>query len=89
MTQFVEINGELYRAVRDTNWTPTGFSGQSNSQSVPKYCPFCGSQDIHKFQPTAYEIGDEASVKCEECGAEVRGETLKIALRKWNRRVKE
>ena len=53
----------------------------------PEPCPFCGCHDIHTFQPTAYEIGDEASVTCEECGAEVRGKTLKIALRKWNTRV--
>lgn len=54
-----------------------------------KPCPFCGSNDIHRFEPTAYEIGDDASVSCEECGAEVRGNTLRIALSKWNRRVDE
>lgn len=89
MTQFVEINGVLYKVVRNTNWSMTGFSGQSNPQSVPKPCPFCGSHDIHTFEPTAYEVGDNASVRCEDCGAEIRGKTLRIALRTWNRRVKE
>lgn len=87
MTQFIEINGVLYKVGRNTTWIPTGFSMQSNPQPGHKSCPFCGSDDIHTFEPTAYEIGDEASVSCEECGAEIRGKTLVIALRKWNRRV--
>lgn len=54
-----------------------------------KHCPFCGSTDIHTYQPTAYEIGNKASVNCEICGAEVRGDNLKIAICKWNMRVNE
>lgn len=54
-----------------------------------KHCPFCGSTYIHTYQPTAYEIGDKASVNCEICGAEVRGDNIKIAIGKWNRRARE
>lgn len=56
-----------------------------------KSCPFCGSDEIHTYEPTAYEIGNNASVNCENpiCGAEVRGRTLKEAIAKWNRRVRD
>lgn len=54
-------------------------------------CPFCGSTEIHIYEPTAYEVGNDASVNCENpiCGAEVRASTLKMAIAKWNRRVNE
>lgn len=29
MTQFVEINGNLYRVVKNQNWTMTGFEEKS------------------------------------------------------------
>lgn len=89
MTQFVEINDVLYKVKKNDIWTIAGFNGKRASKPTPESCPFCGSYDIHMFQPTAYEIGDEASVRCEDCGAEIRGETLAIALKKWNRRVNE
>jgi len=56
-----------------------------------KPCPFCGSTEIHTYEPTMYEIGNDASVNCENpiCEAEVRGRTLQEAIAKWNRRVKE
>lgn len=58
---------------------------------ILKPCPFCGSDEIHTYSPSPYEIGNDASVNCENpiCGAEVRGRTLKEAIAKWNRRVKE
>ena len=89
MTQFIEINGVLYKVKKNNIWTIAGFNGKIASPPTAESCPFCGSNDIHTFQPTAYEIGDEASVRCEDCGAEIRGETLEIALKKWNRRVNE
>jgi Lar family restriction alleviation protein len=54
-------------------------------------CPFCGSTEIYAYEPTMYEMGNDASVNCENpiCGAEVRGCTLKEAIAKWNRRMKE
>ena len=56
-----------------------------------KACPFCGYTEIHTYEPTMYEIGNDASVNCENpiCGAEVRGRTLREAIIKWNRRVIE
>lgn len=56
-----------------------------------KPCPFCGGTDIDKYQPTIYEIGNDASVKCANpiCGAEVCGSNLKIAVAKWNRRISD
>ena len=56
-----------------------------------KLCPFCDSTEIHTYEPTIYETGNDASVKCENplCGAEVRGKSLKEAIAKWNRRVNE
>ena len=56
-----------------------------------KPCPFCGSIEIHTYEPTIYERGNDASVNCENptCGAEVRGDMLKEAIAKWNRRVNE
>lgn len=54
-------------------------------------CPFCGSAEVDTYEPTAYEIGNDASVTCENptCEAEVRGRTLREAIAKWNRRAKE
>lgn len=68
---------------------PTGSGGQTNPLPKMDPCPFCGSDEIHTYEPTAYEIGNDASVNCENpiCGAEVRGRTLKEAIAKWNRRV--
>lgn len=56
-----------------------------------KSCPFCGSTEIHIYEPTIYEMGNDASVNCENpiCSAEVRGHTLKEAIAKWNRRMNE
>lgn len=56
-----------------------------------KPCPFCGSDEIHTYSPGPYETGNDASVSCENpiCGAEVRGDTLKEAIAKWNRRANE
>lgn len=56
-----------------------------------KPCPFCDSSEIHTYEPTIYERGNDASVNCENpiCGAEVRGHTLQEAIAKWNRRVNE
>ena len=51
-----------------------------------KPCPFCGSIDIYAYEPTVYEVGNDASVECQECGAEIRASTLKMAIAKWNRR---
>ena len=60
-------------------------------EPILKPCPYCGSSEIHTYQPTMYEIGNNASVYCMNpiCGAEIRGGTLKEAIAKWNRRVKE
>lgn len=56
-----------------------------------KLCPFCGSTEMHAYEPTIYEMGNDASVNCEDptCGAEIRGKTLKEAIAKWNRRTSE
>lgn len=56
-----------------------------------KPCPFCRCAEIHTYEPTMYELGNDASVSCENpiCGAEVRGSNLKIAIAKWNRRAYE
>ena len=64
---------------------------QNSSDEELKPCPFCGSTKIYVYVPTMYEIGNDASVNCENplCGAEVRGESSKEAIAKWNRRVGE
>lgn len=57
----------------------------------PKPCPFCGSDDVREFTPSAYEIGDGAEVRCQNplCEAGVHGNTIEIARVKWSRRVNE
>jgi len=57
----------------------------------PKPCPFCGSDDVREFTPSAYEIGDGAEVRCQNplCEAGVHGNTIEIARVKWSRRVSE
>ena len=54
-------------------------------------CPFCGSEDVKEFTPSAYEIGDGAEVRCQNplCEAGVHGNTIKVARAKWNRRASE
>lgn len=68
-------------------------TGKVNESQIDflKPCPFCGSVEIHTYEPTMYEMGNDASVNCENsvCEAEVRGRTLKEAISKWNRRVNE
>lgn len=61
------------------------------TELVLKPCPFCGSVDINTYEPTIYEVGNDASVRCQDpsCGVEVRAPTLKMAVAKWNRRAKE
>jgi len=56
-----------------------------------KPCPFCGSEDVREFIPSAYEIGDKARVCCQDplCEACVYGNTIKVARAKWNRRANE
>lgn len=64
---------------------------QNSSDEELKPCPFCGSEDVREFTPSAYEIGDGAEVRCQNplCEAGVHGNTIKVARAKWNRRVKE
>ena len=64
---------------------------EEHDRKLLKPCPFCGSVEIHTYEPTMYEMGNDASVNCENpiCEAEVRGRTLKEAISKWNRRVNE
>lgn len=64
---------------------------KDNNPITLKPCPFCGSDEVHTYSPSPYEIGNDASVNCENpvCGAEVRGSVLKEAIAKWNRRVSE
>ena len=86
---------ENFKQIRDIGNTRGPFNltiewPTDNSIKVkPKPCPFCGSTDIHTYQPTAYEIGNDASVNCESCGAEVRGNNINSAISIWNRRVNE
>ncbi len=87
MTPFDDVNRMTPLLEIPGNWTLPGFSEWNNFRPTIRSCPFCGSDNINTFEPKIYEVLDDASVKCGECGAEVHGATLAIALRKWNRRV--
>jgi len=70
---------------------PSTYIGTTNQTAALKSCPFCGSTEILTYEPTIYEAGNDASVKCGNslCGAEVRGMILRHAIARWNRRANE
>lgn len=81
MTQFVEINGGLYKVERNSkNWSMTGFSGQSNPQPTLLPCPCCGSTRIHVVAP-------DDGCYCWDCGLTMPNRPN--WRERWNRRVKE
>lgn len=51
-----------------------------------KPCPFCGNPTPF-YSAYDRDGGDSPSVLCEECGAEVPGNTKGKATKAWNRRV--
>lgn len=73
------------------NYTPTGFSGQSNPQPILKPCPFCGN----KVELKHYKVYDNDwwYIVCKFCDIAVdprawnSNRSKEDAINKWNMRV--
>ena len=58
-----------------------------------KTCPFCGGNEM-VLETSAYENGRWATVRCFECGGNIRSDMFETwdeakadAIEKWNRRA--
>lgn len=73
------------------NYTPTGFSGQSNPQPMLKPCPFCKSKDVHLSKDVT--ALNEDCIHCLNCDISVKAgwfnATVDELIERWNRRAIE
>lgn len=75
----------------NTDFHPTGYSGQTNPLPRLKPCPFCGSTDVHLIENDRGR--SEVSITCKDCNVWVDhmfdAMTREQAIELWNRRAKE
>lgn len=74
-----------------TDFQPTGYSGQTNPQSIPKRCPFCGGNPKLESDSHRNEFGrDRFRIVCSSCYAGTRWyDSPSEAWLMWDGRVKE